>query len=157
NNAQISFGAVDHFGSGTTTYMNRRGVTYRDASIDWALGQMNDGNTVFENITHLVGDNSTGHAKAVTVGRGEQIQNFTTKSVNFGSLKGVQILQQAVHLDSSTSFFNGIGNIELGASQANAEQEPRLLMLSEKARVDANPILLIDEHDVTAGHAASVG
>lgn len=30
-------------------------------------------------------------------------------------------------------------------------------MLSPKARGDANPILLIDEDDVTAGHAASVG
>lgn len=30
-------------------------------------------------------------------------------------------------------------------------------MLSEHARGDANPILLIDENDVTAGHAASVG
>ncbi len=157
NNAQISFGAVDHFGSGTTTYMNRRGVTYRDASIDWALGQMNDGNTVFENITHLVGDNSTGHAKAVTVGRGDQIQNFTTKSVNVGRETDAQILQHGVNIDRATTIFNAIGKIEHGASQANAEQESRLLMLSEKARGDANPILLIDEHDVTAGHAASVG
>jgi Fe-S cluster assembly protein SufD len=30
-------------------------------------------------------------------------------------------------------------------------------MLSEKSRGDANPILLIDENEVTAGHAASVG
>lgn len=30
-------------------------------------------------------------------------------------------------------------------------------MLSEKARGDANPILLIEEFEVTAGHAASVG
>jgi Fe-S cluster assembly protein SufD len=30
-------------------------------------------------------------------------------------------------------------------------------MLSPQARGDANPILLIDEDDVTAGHAASVG
>ncbi len=30
-------------------------------------------------------------------------------------------------------------------------------MLSPKGRGDANPILLIDEDDVTAGHAASVG
>ncbi len=32
-----------------------------------------------------------------------------------------------------------------------------VLMLSEKSRGDANPILLIDENEVTAGHAASVG
>ncbi|MCT6647080.1 SufD family Fe-S cluster assembly protein, partial [Enterococcus faecalis] len=31
------------------------------------------------------------------------------------------------------------------------------LMLSDKARSDANPILLIDENEVTAGHAASIG
>src|SRR5699024_10221658 len=37
------------------------------------------------------------------------------------------------------------------------EQESRVLMLSKGARGDANPILLIDEDDVTAGHAASVG
>ena len=30
-------------------------------------------------------------------------------------------------------------------------------MLSDKARSDATPILLIDENDVTAGHAASIG
>ena len=30
-------------------------------------------------------------------------------------------------------------------------------MLSDQARSDANPILLIDENDVTAGHAASIG
>ena len=30
-------------------------------------------------------------------------------------------------------------------------------MLSQGARGDANPILLIDEDDVVAGHAASVG
>src|SRR5699024_7307797 len=115
------------------------------------------GNTVSEHITHLVGGNSTGHAKAVTGGRGEEIQHFTTKSLNAGRETDAQLLQHGVHIGSSATTFNAIGKIEHGASQGNAEQESRLLMLSEKARGDANPILLIDEHDVTAGHAASVG
>jgi len=53
--------------------------------------------------------------------------------------------------------FNGIGHILKGAKGADAQQESRVLMLSDQARGDANPILLIDEHEVTAGHAASVG
>ena len=40
---------------------------------------------------------------------------------------------------------------------ANGQQTEKVLMLSPKARGDANPILLIDEDDVKAGHAASVG
>ena len=44
-----------------------------------------------------------------------------------------------------------------GAKGADAQQENRVLMLSRAARGDANPILLIDDNDVFAGHAASVG
>ncbi|ASK62818.1 Fe-S cluster assembly protein SufD [Virgibacillus phasianinus] len=157
NNARISFGAVDNFAAGTTTYVNRRGVAYRDANIDWALGQMNDGNTVSENVTHLVGDNSVSNAKTVTVGRGKQTQNFTAKIVHFGKESEGYILQHGVMKDSATAIFNGIGKIEHGATKSNAEQESRVLMLSKKSRGDANPILLIEEDDVTAGHAASVG
>lgn len=157
NNTNVSFGAVDNFAEGTTTYINRRGMAQNDATINWALGQMNDGNTVLENETHLIGNNSTADAKAVVVGRGKQIENFTTKTVHHGLDTEGHILQHGVMTEKSTSIFNAIGKIFNGASRANAEQESRVLMLSEKARGDANPILLIDEDDVTAGHAASVG
>jgi Fe-S cluster assembly protein SufD len=157
DNASIDFGSVDNFAAGTTAYNNRRGVAYRDAVIDWALGAMNDGNTVNENITHLIGDNSVSNAKTVSVGRGKQIQNFNSKIVNHGMDSDGYILQHGVMKEQATAIFNGIGKIEHGATRANAEQESRVLMLSEKARGDANPILLIDEDDVTAGHAASVG
>ena len=157
DNAQVAYGAVDHFAAGTTTYVNRRGVAQRDAKINWALGQMNDGNTVSENITYLLGDNATSEAKAVTVGRGKQTQNFTSSIRQFGKQTDAFILQRGVMKGSATTIFNAIGKIEHGGSKSNSEQESRVLMLSEKALGDANPILLIDEDDVTAGHAASVG
>jgi Fe-S cluster assembly protein SufD len=156
-NARVQYGAVDNLAKGITTYVNRRGVAGRDARIEWALGLMNEGNTISENTTNLVGDGSFGDTKTVVVGRGEQIQNFTTKVVHFGKHTEGYILKHGVMKDSATSIFNGIGKIEHGATKSNAEQESRVLMLSEKARGDANPILLIDEDDVTAGHAASVG
>ncbi|WP_335870298.1 Fe-S cluster assembly protein SufD [Bacillus sp. 2205SS5-2] len=156
-NAKVLFGAVDTLTEGVTTYVNRRGVAARDARIEWALGSMNDGNTISENVTNLMGDGSFGDTKMVVVGRGSQKQNFTTKVVHFGKNSEGYILKHGVMKDEASSIFNGIGKIEKGASKSNAEQESRVLMLSEKARGDANPILLIDEDDVTAGHAASVG
>ncbi|WP_210365229.1 Fe-S cluster assembly protein SufD [Bacillus sp. REN3] len=157
SNAKVQYGAVDTLAAGMTTYVNRRGTADRDARIEWALGMMNDGNTISENVTNLVGDGSYGDTKSVVVGRGEQVQNFTTMVVHYGKNSEGYILKHGVVKDSATSIFNGIGKIEHGASKSNAEQESRVLMLSEKARGDANPILLIDEDDVTAGHAASVG
>ncbi|AHN23065.1 Fe-S cluster assembly protein SufD [Lysinibacillus sphaericus] len=157
DNAQVIYGAVDVLAKGYTTYVNRRARLARDAKVDWALGLMNDSDTISENITHLIGDGSHADTKTVVVGRGEQKLNFTTEVRHWGKNSNGHILKHGVMKDAAQSIFNGIGYIEHGATKADAQQESRVLMLSEKARGDANPILLIDEDDVTAGHAASVG
>lgn len=156
--AKVNFGAVDNFSESVTTYVNRRGqVNGIDAELYWSLGLMNDGNTVSENSTYLHGRGSRGDTKSVTIGRGSQSSNFTTNMVHFGKDTDGQILKHGVMKESATAIFNGISKIEHGATKANGEQTERILMLSENARGDANPILLIEEDDVTAGHAASVG
>ncbi|PID14551.1 Fe-S cluster assembly protein SufD [Sporosarcina sp. P34] len=156
-NAKIVYGSVDVLAEGVTTYVNRRGVTGPHARIEWALGLMNDGNTISENITHLVGDGSSSDMKSVVVGRGSQKQNFTSEIVHWGLDTDAFILKHGVMKENSSAIFNGIGRIAKGATRSNAVQESRILMLGERGRGDANPILLIDENDVTAGHAASVG
>ncbi|MGQ0418350.1 SufD family Fe-S cluster assembly protein, partial [Bacillus sp. HC-TM] len=107
--AQVKFGAVDLLAKDVTTYVNRRGVVGRDGRIDWALGLMNDGNTISENVTNLMGDGSYADTKTVTIGRGNQTQNFTTKVVHFGKHSEGWILKHGVQKDSATSIFNGIG------------------------------------------------
>ncbi|WP_342752943.1 Fe-S cluster assembly protein SufD [Shouchella clausii] len=155
--ARVSFGGVDTLNEDATTYVVRRAHVERDGRIDWALGQMNDGDTVAENITYLVGDGSYADAKLVSVGRGEQTQNFTTQIIHHGKHSEGYILKHGVMTERALGIFNGISKIEKAATKAHGEQTERILMLGERARGDANPILLIDEDDVTAGHAASVG
>lgn len=155
--AQVKFSAVDHLGENTTAFISRRGHLERDSAIDWAIGVMNDGNIIADFDSDLVGDGSTSIVKAVAVSTGRQIQGINTRVTNFANHSVGHILQHGVILDRSTLTFNGIGHIIKGAKGADAQQESRVLMLSDSARGDANPILLIDENEVTAGHAASVG
>lgn len=86
-NSRVQYGTVDNLAKGITTYVNRRGRAERDSRIEWALGLMNDGNTISENVTNLIGDGSVGDTKTVVVGRGEQKQNFTTSVVHFGKIQ----------------------------------------------------------------------
>lgn len=156
-NAMVKYGAVDTLSKEMTTYVNRNAYVENDGRVEWALGLMNDGNTISENVTNLHGNGAYGDTKTVVVGTGNQVQNFTTKVIHHGKNTNGYILKHGVMKDEASSIFNGIGKIEHGASKSDAVQESRVLMLSDKARGDANPILLIDEDDVTAGHAASVG
>lgn len=155
--AKVKFAAIDLMGEQVTTYLNRRGYIMKDASIDWALGIMNDGDLIADLDSDLVGDGSHAEVKVVAISAGRQTQGIDTRVTNKASHSVGHILQHGVIRERGTLTFNGIGHILKGAKGADAQQESRVLMLSDKARGDANPILLIDEFEVTAGHAASAG
>ncbi len=155
--AKVKFAAIDRLGKDVSTYMNRRAHILRDASVDWALGIMNEGDVVADFDSDLVGIGSHSEVKVVAISSGRQTQGIDTRVTNMASHSVGHILQHGVIREKGTLTFNGIGHILKGAKGADAQQESRVLMLSDKARGDANPILLIDEFEVTAGHAASAG
>lgn len=153
--AQVHFTSIDELKS--TAYLARRAYLSANSRLDWALGLMNDSNVLDDFNVDLKGDGSHTEFKAVAISAGTQIQGVTTRVTNYGQHTEGNILQHGVILSDATLIFNGIGHIVKGARDSDAQQENRVLMLSKTARGDANPILLIDENDVRAGHAASVG
>lgn len=153
----VKFSAIDQLGENVMASVIRRGLIGENATVDWSVGVMNDGNIVADFDSDLKGDGSHSEIKVVGISTGHQIQGVDTRVTNFGKSSVGHILQNGVILDRGTLTFNAIGHIIKGAKNADAQQSSRVLMLSDKGRGDANPILLIDENEVTAGHAASVG
>ena len=156
-NSHIEFTGLDLLHQNTTAYLNRRGYLADDAKINWALGVFNNGQTIADFDSDLRGKGSDSEVNVVALSGGKQRQCIDTRVTNFAPHSTGNIAQRGVILGSSELVFNGIGQIIKGAHGARANQENRVLMLSDKAHGDANPILLIDENDVLAGHAASVG
>lgn len=155
--AHVQFASVHDLAAGVTDLCYRRAVVEADARIDWIVGEMNHGESMSDTTSLLKGNGSMSDAKVICVGTNEQKMNITTRAVHFGRHSNSDMITRAVLRDSSTAIINGITKIEKGATHANGEQTERVLMLSPTARGDANPMLLIDEDEVTAGHAASVG
>ncbi|GEO70662.1 Fe-S cluster assembly protein SufD [Levilactobacillus acidifarinae] len=157
DNSRVKFASVDELGRDTLTYFNRRALVKHNAEVDWAVGLMNLGDTLGQFDTNLVGEGAQTETKVVAITSQDQREGINTRITNRGKHTVGNILQRGVLLGTSELVFNGIGDIIHGASGANAEQENRLLMMTPGTHGDANPILLIDENDVIAGHAASVG
>lgn len=152
----IQYFALGQLAKETTAYIRRTGKTEKDARILLALGAMNDGNVIEDIQIQLKGQGSSSDVKTVAISHGQQVQMINVGLTNIGLNTDGNIFQHGVVLEQSTLSFNGIGHIIRGSKYSNAQQESRVLMLSDEARADANPILLIDEFEVQAGHAASV-
>jgi len=155
--ASVQVASVRSLSTDVHDYSFRRATVDRDGKMEWILGEMNDGNTVANNTTILKGTASIAETKSISVGTGSQRQNLTSQVQHSGTHSESDMVSKAVMTGEAVSILNGITKIEKGAEKANGVQAENILMLSEKSRGDANPILLIDEDDVKAGHAASVG
>lgn len=155
--AKVQFSSVHQLGEEVVDISYRRAIVEKDGSVEWIIGEMNNGNGISDTTSMLKGDGSQSDAKVICVGTQDQKLNLTTRAVHFGRSSDSNMITRAVLRDSSTAIINGITKIEKGATGANGEQTEKVMMLSDRARGDANPMLLIDEDDVTAGHAASVG
>jgi len=155
--SRVNFTSVRTLNDQATDYIFRHASVEKDGRMEWLLAEMNDGNTVTQNTTHLEGNGSSAESKLITIGSGAQKTDVVSKMTHTGKNSDSQMLVKGVVKDEASAILNGITFIEKGATKANGEQAEKLLMLSPKARGDANPILLIDEDDVKAGHAASAG
>ncbi|MDO4903732.1 MAG: Fe-S cluster assembly protein SufD [Limosilactobacillus sp.] len=157
DNSEIDFSSLDELGAHTHTYFKRRADIGRDAHVEWAVGLMNDGDTVGDMDSELIGEGGYANSKMISVTTRQQEVGVNNRVTNRGKHTQGLINQRGVILEKSELIFNGIGQIIHGAHGAKADQQNRVLIMSDDARGDANPILLIDENDVEAGHAASVG
>lgn len=155
--SNVRFSGLDEFGPELTTYFSRRATIDEQAKVEWAMAMMNEGHTVGDVDSELLGEGSKADSKLIAITDNDQRCGINNRVTNRGKHTTGLINQRGVVLGSSELIFNGIGQIIHGAHGSNAEQQNRLLMMSPKAHGDANPILLIDENDVDAGHAASVG
>ena len=155
--AKINYSSITNQPGQKRGTILRRGLTYRDSLINWNVAAMDEADVYHDNTTHILGDGSEANLKIVTLGVKEQKTYFNSEVVNQGLSSKGDILQHGVLLDRSHIVFNGVGFIVKGATGSNAYQSSRMLTLSSEAKADANPMLLIDENDVMAGHGASLG
>lgn len=154
--ANVQYSILGCLGKNVNAFIRRNGKIHNNARINWSLGTLNDGNVLEDIQVSLEGEGSSSELKVIALSHGRQTQAINARIINKKPNTIGNIFQHGVALNQSTITFNGIGEILRGAKNSDAQQESRVLLLSDEARADTNPILLIDEFEVEAGHAASI-
>ncbi|MFP4286326.1 MAG: SufD family Fe-S cluster assembly protein [Candidatus Izemoplasmataceae bacterium] len=121
-------------------------------------------NAAFSNaLTHqlsnvyLVGEYAYGISKTIALTSDKQEASFKTIVEHLAKTTEGYIEHYGVSNDASTLLFEGVGKIHKGMSRSIAKQSNKGVIIGDFARLDANPLLIIDEYDVEAGHGAAIG
>lgn len=103
----------------------------------------------------LLGENASSKVKTVAIAKNAK-KFFSVRIDHFAKNSFGRIVNHGVGLEDSRLIINGFGKIHKSCNGSDNYQKSKIMTLSDSARVEANPILLIDEYDVVASHAASV-
>jgi len=156
--AQIRLGYLQNHSEDAWSFSFRRGLTGRDAHLDWVGGEFGSGLMRSELYTNVHGEGSRSTIKIVYGAAGNQHMDIVASEVHTGGSGTSDILGRGVLAGKAHTVFRGLGQINKGARSCSTYQRQQALVLSEKARADSIPALIIDENDVAgAGHAATVG
>lgn len=127
-----------------------------NASLKVVIVSLNTGKTNSEIIANLNGRGAEANVNVISVANTGVDTTFNVICNNNAPHTTANITQRAVALNGGSNIFEATGYIAKDCSKAVNFQESRVLLLDGAAKGDASPILLINHHDVEAGHAAGV-
>ena len=129
----------------------------RDCQTNWSLVPGVYGKLLGDVAINLNGQGSTAKLNAVKIGINQDYCGLQGSVNHWATHTTSRINMRGVLFGKSKVNFTSIGQINHGAYGSDSQQEGRLMTVGEKAQGTVNPLLIIDENDVNAGHAASVG
>lgn len=152
DNSNVTFNSID-----LTSDVNikRNFNVLNNSTLKGVIGYLNDGNNKNMLNVNLNSEFAYADIKTVAIGKNSKM-NIDINIIHNAKLTTGLNENYAIS-SKSDIIYNVIGKIENKMSESKSSQKTRGIILSDNAKIEANPALLIDEYNVMANHGASIG
>ncbi len=127
----------------------------KDAQIHLSIGELTAGNHVKNALFHLLEEGSSINVRGANLVQSKLVA--TLKAIHYKGNTTAQIDNYGIVLQECEYTLDVIGQIEKAAKNAKTHQISRVMNFGLRPKTSVNPKLIIDENDVEASHAASMG
>jgi len=132
-------------------------IVGRDAKVNWYTIEIGSLLSATDFTTYLDERGSEATLKSLFLGDGKRKIDMSYKMVHIGANSTSDIKSHGALKDEAYSVFRGNLDLKKGAKKSVGSESQTVLLLDKKVRCDALPVLLCEEDDVRANHAASAG
>lgn len=156
-NAKLQYSGISRFTEKSVATVTRNAFLKRYSNARFSIAEVNDSTTISNTNMYLQEEYASATTKTVAITSHHQEASFTQLVEHQAKDTEGYIENYGVANNSSTLVFEGIGKINKDMKRSVARQSNKGIVLGENSRLDANPLLLIDEYDVVASHGAAIG
>ncbi|MDC0558859.1 SufD family Fe-S cluster assembly protein [Candidatus Izimaplasma bacterium] len=156
-NAKLDYSGISKLNEKAVLSITRNSYIARYGRSNYSVAEVNDSITDSKTNIYLNEKYASGTSKTVAITSQHQEARFTQLIEHLAPETEGYIENYGVSNHNSILVFEGIGKINKNMKRSIARQSNKGIVLSKDARLDANPLLLIDEFDVEASHGAAIG
>jgi len=154
-NSQVKFLILTEIQSKNAS-LKLTSMSQADSNLEFIGGFINDVMDARLNFD-LVGKGAGAKVRTITVSSKDHEQKLDIHMIHHAPYTAADMTNVGIAGQNGIIRLNGVGEINQGMVGSAAFQTLKGVITNDAAQIDVNPILIIDEHDVTAGHAATVG
>ncbi len=156
-NAKLTYSGISNYNEEASVKVVRNSYISRYGTSLYSIAEINDALMDVNTNIFLNGKYANGTIKTVAITSNKQKVNIKQIIEHNAPDTEGYIENYGVANNLSSLVFEGVGKINKNMKRSIARQLNRGIVLGEKSRLDANPLLLIDEYDVEASHGAAIG
>lgn len=128
-----------------------------EAEVKYLMVNIGGKESLYHYVTDLKGDNSNVDLKTIYIGEGNSLTDIYNNIRFYGKNANGDFIVKGALKDKAKKYFRGTLDFIKGCSQSTGDEEENVILLNDKVKSFAIPILLAGEDDVMGNHAASAG
>ena len=156
-NAVLNIIIVNFMNELSNNFMAIQNEFEENSKINYCIIDFGGKNSVTNYYSNIAGDNADNQLNTIYLGKNEQRFDLNYIAELYGKKSNVDIEVQGALKDNAKKNFKGTIDFKKGSKKATGNENENCMLLSDKAKSIALPMLLCSEEEVEGNHSSSAG
>ena len=157
DDSNINIILVNLMNKNSNNFISIENTIEANAKVNYTIVDFGGQNSITNYYSNLLGKNSDNRLNTIYLGKENQIFDLNYIGELRGEKSNINIEVQGALKDKAKKHFKGTIDFKKGCKNAKGNENESCMLLSDKAKSIALPMLLCSEEDVEGNHSTSAG
>lgn len=156
-NSKINVVIINLLSENSNNFLSIQNIFEENADVKYTIVDFGGKNSITNYYSNLIGDCSNNILNTIYLGKENQLFDLNYIGELRGKKSNIDIEVQGALKDNAVKHFKGTIDFKRGCKKATGNENEACMLLSDKAKSLALPMLLCSEEDVEGNHSTSAG
>lgn len=156
-NAEVNVNIINLLNEKSDNFQAIESILNKNAKVNYTIIDIGGKSSITNYYSNLQGENAQNDVKTVYLGVDEQLKDINYIAELYGAKTNINIDVQGALSDKAKKHFKGTIDFKRGCKKAKGDENEYCMLLSDKAKAIALPMLLCAEEDVEGNHSTASG